>query len=114
MHTGHPGDQGPEHPEAGEKSRHEDRLATMPGEERLGALQPLGCDQDVASVAEYKGTPPLAAGPVAHLISHHGAKDAEEDRVPDIQATPLGQNARGEEDGLPRQRNPRTLGHHPE
>ena len=76
-----------------------------------GALQPSGCDQYVATVAEYEGAAPFAADPVADLVSNHGAEYAEDDGVAEVQAPPLDEDAGGDQDGLARQRYAHTLGH---
>jgi hypothetical protein len=52
------GDQSAEHAQAGEEASQEYGLASMPLEERFGASQPPGGDEDVATPWEDEGTPP--------------------------------------------------------
>jgi hypothetical protein len=82
-------------------------------EKRFGACETLGRDKDVASVAEYEGSAPFAADPVADLVPYNGAEYAEEDGAPEAQVSPLNQDARGDQDGLAGQGHPHALGHHP-
>jgi hypothetical protein len=84
------------------------------GEECFGAGETLGGNEDVAAPPQDEGPSPLAAYPVADLVSDHGPQGAEEDGVSEVQLALLGEDARGYEDGLARQRHPRALGHHPE
>src|SRR5215212_4466472 len=112
-HPANPCDQGTEHAEAGEKACKEDGLAPVPIEERFGASQPLGGDQDVAAPPQDERTPPLASDPVADLVADDGPQDAEHDGVPEVEVSLLDQYSGGEEYGLAGQRHPRALEHHP-
>jgi hypothetical protein len=86
----------------------------VPGEERFGASQPLGGDEDVAAPPQHEGTPPFAADPVADLVAHNGPKDAERYSIVQVEVPPLDQDASGKEYGLAWQRHPGALKHHPE
>src|SRR5215207_8996970 len=112
-HPAYASDQGTEHAQAGEEASHENGLPTVPGEERFGTSETLGGDKEVASPPEDEGAATFAADPVADLVSHHSAEDAEEDHVSKIQTGPLNQDAGGEEYGLTGQWNPSALQHHP-
>src|SRR5215208_962246 len=105
---------GTEDAQAGEEAYHENGLAPMPPEERLGACQSLGCDEDVAPPPQDEWSAPLAPEPVADLVPNNGPQDAEHDGIAQVKVPPLDQDAGGEEYGLAGQRYPGALEHHPE
>src|SRR5215208_4444004 len=113
-HPAYASDKGAEDAQPREEASKEYGLAPVPIEERFGASQPLGGDEDVASPTQHERAPTFAADPVADLVSHHSAEDAEEDHVSKIQSAPLNQDAGGEQDGITGQRHPGALQHHPE
>src|SRR5215217_5362917 len=86
----------------------------MPLEERFGAAQPLGGDEDVAAPTQHEPASPSSADPVADLIPDHGSQDAEHYDVAQVEASPLDQDACGQEYGLAGQGHPGALKHHPE
>jgi hypothetical protein len=92
-HPAHPRHQCTEDTQAGKEARHENSLAPMPPEERFGASETLGGDQDVASPPQDEGAPTFAPDPVTDLVSHYSAEDAEEDHPSKIQSAPLNQDA---------------------
>src|SRR5215213_3315196 len=85
----------------------------MPPEERLGACQSLGCDEDVAPPPQDEWSAPLAPEPVADLVPNNGPQDAEHDGIAQVKVPPLDHDAGGEEYGLAGQRYPGALEHHP-
>src|SRR5215217_6016348 len=113
-HPAYACDQGSEDAQAREEACQEYGLAPVPGEERLGAGQPLRGDEEVAAPPQHEGTAPLAADPVAYLVAQNGPKDAERYRVPQVEVPPLDQDARGKEYGLAWQGHPGALQHHSE
>src|SRR5215217_8416404 len=113
-HPAHPRDQGAEHAEAGEEASQKYCLAPVPLEERFGASQPHGGDKDVAAPPQDERTPPFASYPVADLVPDDSPQDAEHYGVPEVEVSPLDQDACCKEYGLAGQGHPRALKHHPE
>src|SRR5215213_11775671 len=74
-HPTYTSDQGTEDAQAGEEACKEYGLTSMPLEERFGASQPLGGDQDVASPTQHERASPSSAHPVADLVADHGPQD---------------------------------------
>src|SRR5215212_9200162 len=108
-HPAYACDQGSEDAQAGEEACKEYGLAPVPGEERLGAGQPLGGDEEVAAPTQHERSAPLASDPVADLVAKDGPKDAKRYRIPQVEVPPLDQDARGQEYGLAGQRHPGAL-----
>src|SRR5215208_1754344 len=113
-HPAYASDQGAEDAQAREEASKEYGLAPMPLEERFGASQPLGGDEDVASPTQHERAPPSAPHPVADLVPDHGPQDAEHYDIPQVEVPPLDQDACCQEYGLAGQRHPCALQHHPE
>src|SRR5215212_4115588 len=88
-HPAYASDQGAEDAQAGEEACKENGLAPVPLEERFGACQPLGGDQDVAPPSQDEGSAPLASDPVSDLVADHGSQDAEDYDVAKVEVPPL-------------------------
>src|SRR5215213_5988558 len=86
----------------------------MPIEERFGASQPPRGYEDVSSPTQHERASPSAPHPVADLVADHGPKDAEHDGIPQVEVSPLDQDACCKEYGLAGQRHPGALEHHSE
>src|SRR5215216_1884402 len=112
-HPAYASDQGTEDAQAGEEACKEYGFAPVPPEERLGASQPLGGDEDVAPPPQDEGSPPLAPDPVADLVTDNGTQDAEHYGITEVEVPPLGEDTSCQENRLTGQRHSGALKHHP-
>src|SRR3954447_8984727 len=91
-HAAYPGSQGAKYSKPRDEAGEEDGLTPVALEKPLRAGQAFGCDQDIAAPAQDEWASPLAAHPIADLVSDYRSKYAEKDRVSHVHPALLGEN----------------------